>query len=274
MNHHTVSHRGPSIQRKKRWSLVKKHQGAALLSKDVPEQAITKQGLLLGRHSFGRRTACVVVLPVDTSLASTSKDDSITSRTLDSLHAIFPASPPEEAVVGTMPWTKSGCCCLKVRTQAESIAVSIGSRMTTCSFSNSSSSPPVVQKKNVSWHTVEFQTHEMILGDNPATSRGPPLSIGRPILGRESLAIDDYEGHRPPRRSRGDLIVPHSVRVRMLMEAGYSREELRTMEAKLLKIKTARRANATEGLLERARKFFERNGKHTIDANHLICDHV
>jgi hypothetical protein len=63
-------------------------------------------------------------------------------------------------------------------------------------------------KSRVSFSTVEFKSHEMILGNSPATGRGPPLEISWEAMGRSSLKLDEYESVRPPRRTKQELLLP------------------------------------------------------------------
>jgi hypothetical protein len=67
-------------------------------------------------------------------------------------------------------------------------------------------------KRRVSFSTVEFKSHEMILGNSPATVRGPPLEIDWEAIGCESLELEEYESVRAPRRTQHELIMPANIR--------------------------------------------------------------
>jgi hypothetical protein len=135
-------------------------------------------------------------LTLDTSSASTNKEDSSSSPTLDPLDNIDPIPTVDLNDVRRRSRHSDGC--LKVKSQEESSGMFFGSCRS-------------LEKKSVSWCMVEFQTYDIILGDNPATSRGPPLSIGN-VISRSVLPLADYEEHRPPRRAMSDLII-HMMRV-------------------------------------------------------------
>jgi len=127
-----------------------------------------------------------------------------------------------------------------------------------CMKIQSSSQPLAQNKRNISWGGLVIRSHDIVLGDNPATTSGPPLTIGWNVATTNTLSIDDYEKHRPLRRRMSDLIIPRVERERRLMEAGYSRGELRQMQEKLEEIKRSRKKNATAGPLEKAVRLFQR----------------
>jgi hypothetical protein len=114
--------------------------------------------------------------------------------------------------------------CLKVRTQEKSLAQTLN---------QSSASTP----KEVDWGELEIRTYEVILGDNPSASKGPPVAIGWTVLDEHRLDIDSYESLRSSRRSKLDLILPSCYRDEWLREEGYSRAELRNaiVEARCIK---------------------------------------
>lgn len=100
--------------------------------------------------------------------------------------------------------------------------------------------------KNVRWSVIEFQSHDIVLGDHPSVEFGPPLSIGWDTVSTDRLSIDEYESLRPVRREKLDLLVPADIRHRLLMEAGYSRSEVKDCLIELAAIQESRRRNATE----------------------------
>lgn len=139
--------------------------------------------------------------------------------------------------------------CLRVRTQKKSLA----RRYSECKSSNSNAA-----KKTVSWDTIQINTHEVVLGDNPAVSVGPPLSIGWARWHSESLSIDAYEEHRPERRRSEGLRVPRSERERLLMqEFGVARSYMVETTQLVNKIKIHRRVNAKRGPLEMIKDAFK-----------------
>lgn len=79
---------------------------------------------------------------------------------------------------------------------------------------------------SVSFSTVEFHEHAMILGCSPSTSHGPPIEIGWESLSSMCFALDDYEDIRPPRRDKHSMAMPASLREAVLMENGYTLRQI------------------------------------------------
>jgi hypothetical protein len=63
----------------------------------------------------------------------------------------------------------------------------------------------------VSFSTVEFHEHAMILGCSPST-KGPPIEIGWESISSMCFSLEDYEDIRPPRRAKHEMAMPASVR--------------------------------------------------------------
>jgi hypothetical protein len=108
----------------------------------------------------------------------------------------------------------------------------------------------------------------VVLGDNPSVSVGPPLAMGWKAVQSESLDLEDYETSRPPRRQKRDLIIPKTMRVSWLRDAGYARTELTEVEDEIKLIKKYRQKNAHKGLWEKVREGVRSNDRsaHGDDA--------
>jgi hypothetical protein len=90
------------------------------------------------------------------------------------------------------------------------------------------SSPPSSSSSHcgVRFGHVSIRQYPVIVGDNPAVSGGPPLSIGWEHDDEVTLDVVEYEEQRPPRRKGREMLVPNDVRTDRLREAGYSRAEI------------------------------------------------
>ena len=106
------------------------------------------------------------------------------------------------------------------------------------------------EKKSVSWDTFEIYSHEIILGDNPAVSSGPPVSIDWEAFDQQTLSIDDYEKHRANPRVRNEMILPRMVREDLLRNAGYSRGELKEVSEEIAVIRRQRSRSARDAVIK------------------------
>uniref|UniRef100_A0A7S4K302 Uncharacterized protein n=1 Tax=Odontella aurita TaxID=265563 RepID=A0A7S4K302_9STRA len=91
--------------------------------------------------------------------------------------------------------------------------------------------------KAVTFTTIEVRRYRQCLGDNPACSDGPPISLSwihSPLHRR--YPVDDYEAaRRGVRRNVAELRMSELQRVELLVDAGYTFQEL--LEADVRKTK-------------------------------------
>jgi len=120
----------------------------------------------------------------------------------------------------------------------------------------------IKMKRNVSFGHIEIREHPIVLGDHPAVSSGPALSLGwyEPDYNNEStnedddalssdlkMCLEEYEKERqeggaaPRRTGRHQLVVPKHERQRILQkEAGVTMRDMRQVEVETNKIKKSR----------------------------------
>lgn len=79
-----------------------------------------------------------------------------------------------------------------------------------CSSTSSDSS-----NSRVTFTTVEFKSHAMILGNNPSTRVGPSIELHWDEFSRASCDLEEYESMRPPRRAKHELLIPRPDRESM-----------------------------------------------------------
>ena len=84
----------------------------------------------------------------------------------------------------------------------------------------------------VSFSTIDFYEHAMVLGDNPSTSCGPSLELDWTAQDSTTFSLDEYEAMRYQRRSKFQLIMPGSMRKSLLLESGYTMREIQEMTSK------------------------------------------
>ena len=82
-------------------------------------------------------------------------------------------------------------------------------------------------KKSVSFSTIEIHSHEAALGDNPAVTNGPPLTISWKSFEDQTVSLEDYESHRSPPRTKMEMLMPRMAREDVLLNQGYSRGEIK-----------------------------------------------
>jgi hypothetical protein len=100
--------------------------------------------------------------------------------------------------------------------------------------------------RSVRFDTVEFREYPVILCDNPSAS-GPPIGLGWEYDPEDTLQaqLDDYESHRhgDDRRTKSGLRIPPNIREDKLLQAGYSRSEIRSVVQMSEKEKERRRSS-------------------------------
>lgn len=164
--------------------------------------------------------------------------------------------------------------CLSVKTQRESLNSTL--------HHSSSGGDSAVR-----FGTVEIRSYPVILGNNPSPSAGPPVGIGWQHDPEATLKkdIDSYEESRASvgsRRSKAEhLKIAASAREEMLLEAGYSREEirlatLRAQKDKLRRVESLRLLNQYGSLfmkVDTAKGFVKRGfkvGKRQSSADYYL----
>jgi hypothetical protein len=128
---------------------------------------------------------------------------------------------------------------------------------------NSNSKKSKKQKKSVSWSNIFIYEHAITLGDSPAVSCGPPIALDTRKGSSSSsclqqaitIAISDYEAHRPPRRVKAQLAMPRMDREDLLLRNGYGRSDLRLAVEQVQRIKKLRQASAKGNIFERLHRW-------------------
>jgi hypothetical protein len=164
-------------------------------------------------------------------------------------------SPGEQAVVAMYPSCSD--------TEEES-----------CSNSTDDSS----SKKAVSFGMIQIREYNRVVGDNPAVSDGPPMSIGWEFVQKEAVPVHVYEKRKCLRRT-SNLRMGNFTRKSILREeCGFSWEEIRTAEKRARKIQRQRRQTIQRGetatAIECAMESAKRKMQRTFSKKGLIPDHA
>ena len=82
----------------------------------------------------------------------------------------------------------------------------------------------------ISFGSIEIREYSRCLGNNPATTHGPPLSLGWSYNIVGSLDVEEYEAARPTRREGNQMLIPGTTREDILSEqAGVTRKQMQAM---------------------------------------------
>ncbi|KAL7532661.1 hypothetical protein ACHAWF_004203 [Thalassiosira exigua] len=95
-------------------------------------------------------------------------------------------------------------------------------------------------KRKVHFGTVLVRDYDMILGDHPCCSYGPPLTIDWDYLEYEPLDIDEYEFHHPPRRCLREMMMNYYQRKGVLSKAGFTDLDFKASKKAMNKVKLGR----------------------------------
>lgn len=113
-----------------------------------------------------------------------------------------------------------------------------------------------VEEKSVTFGWIEIREYELVLGDNIACRKGPPISIGDNYVQKDPMALETYEVTRNDRRSRTEFKIRASLRKKILKKyCGYSEQELIEKELILAQERRLRKGRTTKSKkLSRKRK--------------------
>ena len=104
-------------------------------------------------------------------------------------------------------------------------------------------SPPNSKGQSVSFHTVIIREYGRCVGDNPAVSSGPPISLGWDYLPNREVPVDLYESDIRPSgpRTRKDFFLTPQKRFHILLdEWGFCVQEICRAKDEAAEIKCQR----------------------------------
>jgi|EP00531_Pseudo-nitzschia_arenysensis_P019585 hypothetical protein len=95
-------------------------------------------------------------------------------------------------------------------------------------------------QKQVTFGDLTITEYPIIMGDNPACN-GCPITIGWEPMGTHTRNLELYEYTRGPNRvSRRKLVIPVTKRSQMLLDAGYTQEQIIKRALEIAEIKNQR----------------------------------
>jgi hypothetical protein len=122
------------------------------------------------------------------------------------------------------------------------------------------------QQKRVFFSTIEIKEYAIIPGDNPAVTKGVPLTIDWIPSQPLSCSIDDYEKQLPTARSQMEICMPASQRYDLLRRNGFERFEIMNCSKHAAIIRNKRKGTASCYRLEPVLERFERMIRATKNA--------
>jgi hypothetical protein len=106
------------------------------------------------------------------------------------------------------------------------------------------SSTRTKKKKYVTFHKIEIIELAFTIGDNPSVSNGVPLTLEWVAQKRTVMAVDFFETYRPARcPSTWQLRIREASRVNILLESGYTQQEIDAAAKDAMMIRRLRRVS-------------------------------
>eukprot|EP00536_Pseudo-nitzschia_multiseries_P000956 jgi/Psemu1/234153/estExt_Genewise1.C_120031 len=104
------------------------------------------------------------------------------------------------------------------------------------------------QSKHVRFGELTITEYPIILGDNPACA-GAPITIGWKPITSYTCNLELYEYTRMKRRnSRKKLVIPVQTRSQILLDAGYTQEQIIKVALQVSRIQSQREETLNEPL--------------------------
>jgi len=86
-------------------------------------------------------------------------------------------------------------------------------------------------KRRISFHQVTVRDYDMVLGDHPNCSYGPPVGLGWHYTEYEPLDVNEYEFHHSRRRPVRELVLNYYRRMKILADNSEDEIKKATKEA-------------------------------------------
>ena len=94
-------------------------------------------------------------------------------------------------------------------------------------------------KRVVTFGSIAIEEFPTALGDS-VPRKGAPIALGNKATRSLSISLEEFERIRPRRRGRGKLVIDKDTRDIMLLDAGYSIEDILNATESASRIQAAR----------------------------------
>ncbi|CAJ1962105.1 unnamed protein product [Cylindrotheca closterium] len=109
-------------------------------------------------------------------------------------------------------------------------------------------------RSSVSFTTIEVHEHAMILSDGPSASGGPAVELDWSPQSESTMSLEEYEASRIQRKkSIPQMMIPGSFRTAILVESGYTMNEITESASKA----APPRPSLRKSISIRAKKFLK-----------------
>lgn len=92
-------------------------------------------------------------------------------------------------------------------------------------FCRQSTPANTTNKRMVNFGSIAIEEFPTVLGDS-VPREGAPIALGNKATRSLSISLEEFERIRPQRRERGKLVIDKVTRDIMLLDAGYSVEDI------------------------------------------------
>ena len=109
------------------------------------------------------------------------------------------------------------------------------------------------EPKHVSFGQLQIHCHEYTLGDNPSLSGkgGIPVTLDWNAFESHTLSLELYERDKPESRPKESMIMPSSMRERLVRARGFSRGEIKEAAEEVERVQNQRLRSSRDGRLLR-----------------------
>jgi hypothetical protein len=100
------------------------------------------------------------------------------------------------------------------------------------------------RKTCVSFGSVQVRYYERRIAVNPSVARGPAVGLGWAYTHGEEVPVDEWEANDAKTREPRAFLLSRDARIELLLDIGYTREEIAEVTITILKVRNERAMTA------------------------------